>query len=190
MSFETRPLTPENFDDFATVANPNRRANHCWCLSHRLTAAQMRELGDTREEALFALCHRSPSPGVIGYDDGVPVAWCSIAPRSMIPRLESSKLIRRVDDLDVWAIICVVVRSRGFRGKGYLLQVINGAVAYAAEQGAPAVETYPPDTDERIDTTMAFLGTRAIYEKAGFTKIGMTDATGAGHPRCVMRRTL
>ncbi|MDO5619801.1 GNAT family N-acetyltransferase [Kocuria sp.] len=165
MSFEIHPLMPGNFDDFVTVANPSLRVNHCWCLSHRLTAAQMRELGDTREEALLSLCHRNPGPGVIGYDDGVPVAWCSIGPRSMIPRLEASKLIRRVDDVDVWAIICVVVRSSGFRKKGYALQVINGAVTYAAEQGAPAVETYPPDTDERIDTTMAFLGTRAYLRR-------------------------
>lgn len=190
MSFEVRPLTPDNFDDFAVIVNPNRRENHCWCLSHRLGSAQMRELGDTREEALRALCHRSPEPGVIGYDDGDPVAWCSIGPRSEIPRLEQSRLIPRVDDVDVWSIICVVVRSRGYRRNGYALQVIRGAVNYAAALGAPAIETYPPDTDERIDTTMAFLGTRALFEKAGFTKIGMTNAVGAGHPRCIMRKTL
>lgn len=149
----------------------------------------MRELGDTREEALKALCRRQPGPGVIGYDDGEPVAWCSIGPRTQIPLLESSRLIPRIDDVDVWSIICTVVRS-GHRRQGCALAVIEGAVSYAAGLGAPAVETYPPDTDERIDMTMGFLGTRALFEKAGFEKIGMTDAIGAGHPRCVMRRML
>jgi len=38
MSWESYPLTPERFEDFADVINPNRRTNHCWCLSHRLRA--------------------------------------------------------------------------------------------------------------------------------------------------------
>lgn len=71
--WETHPVTPERFDDFADVVNPNRRENHCWCLSHRCTAGEIAELGEGREEAMRALTEAEPQ-GVVTYRDGVPVA--------------------------------------------------------------------------------------------------------------------
>jgi GNAT superfamily N-acetyltransferase len=189
MGFEVRPATPDRVDDFVAVANPNRRATHCWCLSHRLTAPEIAELGGgSREEAFRALCARANPPGVIGYDDGEPVGWCSIGPRAENTRLTRSRLITPIDDLPVWSIVCVVVRG-GRRRRGYTTPLIEGAVAHAAAHGAPAVESYPVDAGSgRIDLTMAFVGTRAMFEKAGFTVAGTTGATASGLPRLVMRR--
>jgi GNAT superfamily N-acetyltransferase len=191
MAFDTRPLTPDRVDDFATVANPNRRPSHCWCLSHRLSAREITELGGGSREAAFrALCARENPPGVIGYDDGEPVGWCSIGPRSENTRLTQSRLIRPLDDVPVWSIICVVIRG-GHRRRGYTTPLINGAVEYAATRGAPAVESYPVDPGSgRIDLTMAFVGTRAMFANAGFEVAGSTDAVASKLPRLVMRRTL
>ena len=191
MVFDTRPVTPDRVDDFVAVVNPNRRASHCWCLSHRLVAREIDELGNGSREAAFrALCGRADPPGVIGYDDGEPVAWCSIEPRSANTRLTRSRLIRPVDDLAVWSIVCVVVRG-GHRRRGYTTPLIEGAVDHAAARGAPAVESYPVDPGSgRIDLTMAFVGTRAMFEKAGFAVVGSTDAVASKLPRLVMRRTL
>ena len=55
--------------------------------THGPPAPQMRELGETREDAMRALAARDVAPGVVGYADGEPVAWCSISPRTEIPRL-------------------------------------------------------------------------------------------------------
>jgi GNAT superfamily N-acetyltransferase len=191
MAFDTRPLTPDRVDDFATVANPNRRPSHCWCLSHRLSAREITELGGGSREAAFrALCARENPPGVIGYDDGEPVGWCSIGPRSENTRLSQSRLIRPLDDVPVWSIICVVIRG-GHRRRGYTTPLINGAVEYAATRGAPAVESYPVDPGSgRIDLTMEFVGTRAMFANAGFEVAGSTDAVASKLPRLVMRRTL
>jgi GNAT superfamily N-acetyltransferase len=173
------------------VANPNRRPSHCWCLSHRLSAREITELGGGSREAAFrALCARENPPGVIGYDDGEPVGWCSIGPRSENTRLSQSRLIRPLDDVPVWSIICVVIRG-GHRRRGYTTPLINGAVEYAATRGAPAVESYPVDPGSgRIDLTMAFVGTRAMFANAGFEVAGSTDAVASKLPRLVMRRTL
>lgn len=45
MTWQTHPVTSDRFADFADVVNRNRRANHCWCLSHRLPAADIEQLG-------------------------------------------------------------------------------------------------------------------------------------------------
>lgn len=123
------------------------------------------------------------------YHDGVPVGWCNIGPRADIPRLDRSTLIRPVDDVAVWSIVCVVVRA-GHRKQGVTGRLIEGAVAYAAENGAPAVEAHPVDPQGRMDTTMAFVGTRSMFEKAGFAVVGATDAKASKMPRLVMRRDL
>ena len=191
MAFETHPVTPDRVDDFVAVVNPNRRASHCWCLSHRLTAGEIAEFGNGSREAAFrALCGRPNPPGVLGYDDGEPVGWCSIGPRAENTRLSRSRLIRPLDDLPVWSIICVVIRG-GRRKRGYTIPLIEGAVAYAAARGAPAVESYPVDPGTaRIDLTMAFVGTRAMFEKVGFEVVGSTAAMASKLPRLVMRRMI
>ena len=189
-TWQTHPVTPDRFEHFADVINPNRRETHCWCLSHRLQAAEIAELGGgSREVAARALCEREHPPGVVTYRDGVPVGWCNIGPRAEIPRLVRSTLIRPVDDVPVWSIICVVVRG-GHRRQGVVGQLIEGAVAWAASQGAPAVEAHPVDPLGRMDTTMAFVGTRSMFERAGFSVVGTTDAVASRLPRLVMRRTL
>ena len=92
-----------------------------------------------------------------------------------------------MDDLPVWSIWCLRVRP-GHRGKGISHGLLEGAVAYARSQGAPAVEGYPVDNQgAKVDLTMAYVGTRALFEKAGFTKAADSDAVSGGFPRVVMR---
>jgi GNAT superfamily N-acetyltransferase len=144
----------------------------------------------SREQAAKMLCEQDQPPGVLTYRDATPVGWCSISPRSQIPRLVQSKKIRPIDDIPVWSIICVVVRS-GHRRKGVTAELLKGAVAWAASQGAPAVEAYPVDPGgERMDLTMAFVGTRAMFENVGFEVIGATDAVASRMTRLIMRRNL
>jgi hypothetical protein len=58
-------------------------------------------------------------------------------------------------------------------------------------RAAPAVEGYPVDNKgQKVDLTMAFVGTRSLFEKVGFTKAADTDSVSGGFPRIVMRRNL
>jgi len=61
-------------------------------------------------------------------------------------------------------------------------------VAHAREQGAAAIEGYPVDNrGEKVDLTMAYVGTRQVFERAGFRKAADTDAISGGFPRVLMR---
>jgi len=185
----TRPATLDRFDDVATMLGPRKpTANVCWCLSHRLDSRTNRELrGEERREHVRSLCAREVAPGVLAYDGDEVVGWSLVAPRAELP-VARSRLIPAVDDLPAWSVICLRVRP-GHRGRGIVSSLIEGAVAYAADHGAPVVEAYPADTGgERMDLTMAFVGTRRWFEAAGFTKVADTRAVAGGFPRVVMRR--
>ncbi len=191
MDIEIEPATGARFDDVATMLGPrNPTSTVCWCLSHRLDSRTNRELvGPARREYVRELTGRPVAPGVLAYDGGEVVGWAAVAPRAQLP-FERSRKIPHVDDLPVWSVWCIRVRP-GHRGRGISHALLRGAVDYAASNGAPAVEGYPADNaGRRIDPTMAFVGTRRLFEEAGFTKAADTDAVAGGFPRVLMRRVL
>ena len=190
MTIEVRPAT--RFADVATMLGPKKNpdASVCWCLSHRVDSRTNRSLaGRERGEYVRRLCRRKVAPGVLAYEGGEVAGWAGIAPRAGLPVSRSTK-IDAVDDLPVWSIFCVRVRP-GFRGRGVSLELVRGAVELARSQGAPGVEAIPVDNGGRkVDLTMAFVGTRGLFERAGFTKVADTESVSDGFPRVVMRLPL
>ncbi len=191
MAIEVVPATADRFDDVAAVLGPkNPTSSVCWCLSHRLDAKTNTSLvGPARGDYVRELCKRPVAPGVLAFEDGEVAGWAAVAPRAELPFARSTK-IPHVDDLPVWSAWCVRVRP-GHRKRGISHALLEGAVAYAREQGAPAVEGYPVDNKgERVDLTRAYVGTRKLFEAAGFTKVADTDAVSGGFPRVLMRIVL
>ncbi|WP_167132736.1 GNAT family N-acetyltransferase [Paramicrobacterium chengjingii] len=189
MAIDVLPAT--NFDDVATLVGPKRPdANVCFCLSYRLQAKEHNQLhGAARGERVRQLCAETPPPGVIAYENDEPIAWAGVHPRADTSFARNRK-IPHVDDLDVWSIWCMRVRP-GHRKQGLVHPLLAGAVAFARENGAPAVEGYPVDNGvKKVDLTMAYVGTRATFEKAGFMKAADTTSVLNGFPRVLMRLDL
>ena len=189
MTIEVRPATI--FDDVATMIGPRRPdANVCWCLSYRIASAENQSLaGTARGERVRQLCQEEPPPGVLAYGSDEVVGWAGVHPRADTT-FATSRKIPHVDDLDVWSVWCLRVRP-GHRGRGISHRLLDGAVAFARDNGAPAIEGYPVDNKgEKVDLTMAYVGTRRLFDKSGFTKVADTDSVLNGFPRVVMRLTL
>lgn len=130
-----------------------------------------------------------PPPGVLAYDGEEVVGWAAVHPRADTTFARNRK-IPRLDDFEVWSLWCVRVRP-GHRGKGIAHSLVAGAVEFARSQGAPAIEGYPVDNDdEKVDLTMAYVGTRKLFERAGFVKAADTESVINGFPRVLMRLDL
>lgn len=168
----------------------NPGSSVCWCLSHRLDSKTNRALiGPARAEYVRQLSAGPVAPGVLAYEAGEVVGWAAVAPRAELPFARSTK-IPHVDELPVWTVWCIRVRP-GHRGKGISHALLAGAVAYARSHGAPAIEGYPVDNQgKKVDTTMAYVGTRALFERAGFSKAADTRSVSGGFPRVLMRLAL
>jgi GNAT superfamily N-acetyltransferase len=190
MTIDVRPA--HDFDGLATMLGPKKpESSVCWCLSWRLSSRENRELlGSDRADLVRQLCARDLAPGVLAYLDGEVVGWAGVAPRAELYPIEHSRKIPHVDDLPVWSLWCMRVRP-GYRKQGVTGALIAGGVDYARASGAPAVESYPVNNKgAHIDQTMAFVGTRTMFERAGFAKVADTDSVSGGVPRIVMRLNL
>jgi GNAT superfamily N-acetyltransferase len=190
MAIEVRPANV--FEDVATMVGPKRPdAQSCWCLSYRLRTSKENQalLGEARRQRVRELVREEPRPGVLAYDGDEVVGWAAIHPRADTS-FATNRRIPHVDDVEVWSLWCVRVRP-GYRGKGITHSLVAGAVEYARAQGAPVVEAYPVDNaGAKVDQTMAYVGTRRIFERAGFVKAAETTSVLNGFPRVLMRLDL
>ncbi len=188
MGIEVRPAT--EFDDVATLVGPKRPdANVCWCLSYRVDNKLNRSLQkQERGEHVKKLMAQGP-PGVLAYDGDEVVGWAAVHPRADTS-FATNRRIPHVDDLDVWSIWCIRVRP-GHRRKGISHHLLSGAVDLARASGAPAVEGYPVDNGgEKVDLTMAYVGTQKLFADAGFTQAAETTSVLNSFPRVLMRLDL
>jgi len=194
-----RPLTAARVDDVKTVTRGTWGAT-CWDLHPRYTAAQQRELGlslggpgtEAKRRAVLAKLarRRKNSAGLVAYEGTEPIGFVSLGPRYDFALVEKSRATPPVDDVAVWVIPCITVR-RGHRGQGVAVAMIRAAVEYAGKHGAPAVEAHPRADGKRVHDDFAFVGTQAMFRKAGFRKVrGILPGLPKGWtPRVTMRAT-
>ncbi len=191
MKVDVRPAAVSRFDDVAVMLGPkNPTSSVCWCLSHRVDSKTNKALvGEARGAYVQKLCHRKIAPGVLAYEGDEVVGWAPERPHRQVVdvRDEPGALERQ---LRPGGDRRVRVRP-GHRGQGIAPQLVEGAAEYARSEGAPTVEGYPVDNGGRkVDLTMAFVGTRSMFETAGFTAVADTRAVAGGFPRILMRRSL
>jgi GNAT superfamily N-acetyltransferase len=165
-------------------------ANVCWCLSYRVPSKENRALvGPARGDLVKRLCREDPAPGVLAYDGDEVVGWAAVHPRADT-NFARNRLIPHVDDTAVWSVWCIRVRP-GHRGQGISPHLLRGAVDFARGHGAPAIEGYPVDNrGQKVDLTMAYVGTKKLFEDAGFTHAADTGSILNGFPRVLMRLDL
>lgn len=179
MRLEVHPVTPERADDLTRFSEAHGKFRYCSCMRWRLTSSEYRR--STKESRIAELDRRARfgAPiGVLAFLDERPVGWCSIGPRDSYAALERFKALARVDDQSVWSTVCFFV-DRQFRRRGVTAALLQGAVQYAASQGAGVVEGYPVEAGPRLYT---YMGSPATFLQAGFK-----DVTPAGRSRTVMR---
>ena len=185
------PATADRFDDIARVLNPSGREQACWCMHWRAPA---KEDVTTRGARLRALTEQEPAPGMLAYLDGGEAGWLGFSVRSAARSLQRSRVLP-VGEPETWpttwVFMCVTVRA-GFRRQGVARALLDAGVDYAAAHGATALEAFPvePEDGRRVPVSAAFVGTVAMFERAGFDRLAPTDATSGRLTRWHMRREI
>jgi GNAT superfamily N-acetyltransferase len=185
------PLTTERFEDLGSLFMQGGDPKWCWCMYYRTRGLSWsNSTAKQNREGLRALAASEPAPGLVAYRDGEAVGWIGMSPRETYSRLESSKVLARVDDRPVWSIVCFVVGAKS-RGQGIASALLNGAIDYARSRGARMLEAYPVATSRgRISAAAAYHGSQTTFEKAGFQLVEVRQWNKSSPERPIMRLEL
>lgn len=163
----------------------------CWCMFWRVRSRDFSTATPAaNRERLRSLVERGPPPGLVALEGDRAIGWVGLAPRPEYRRIEHSRVIPRVEGPVPWSVNCFVV-SRDARGSGVASSLLGAAVDHARAAGAAAVEGYPIDLGGvdggRVRDTSAYVGTRSMFERAGFRIAAETPSRSGGVPRVVAR---
>jgi GNAT superfamily N-acetyltransferase len=181
------PATPERWSDVVDLfERPGPRGGlpftaGCWCQYWHLRGkAYDAGCGDVNRARLEQQVSGGDVPGLLAYADGAAIGWCRLGPRETFERLESSAKLARVDDEDVWSLVCFSVHISA-RGKHVATALLESAIAHAAARGARILEAYPVREGHHVIDS--FTGYIPMFLAAGFEPV-----RDAGRRTIVRRR--
>ncbi len=142
------------------------RSTHSEFMQHR---------GDANKIAFKNVVDSGKVPGILAYAEDQPVGWCAVAQRDTFPRLERSRILKRIDDEPVWSVVCFFV-EKAFRRKGVSVGLLRAAVDYVRKEGGkihatqhssarlihPAVQRGPAFRLESILASTASSGSTSV----------------------------
>ena len=176
--FAVKSVTKDIWADLERLFEGKGGPKYCWCMAWRELEGRTSADSTVRKKALHGRVSKGLPIGLLGYVDGEPVAWCSVAPRETFRRLSENQ-----DDqeADVWSVVCFFVR-RDHRKSGLSGRMLEAAARMAKSSGASVLEGYPVDPDS---PSYRFMGFVDLFQEQGFQPSGR-----AGSRRHVMRLNL
>jgi GNAT superfamily N-acetyltransferase len=171
-SFKYRPVTQEHWSDFEALFGKSGAYGGCWCMWWRSKRSEFEARGNTgNRAAMKELIQSGTVPGILIYDGDQPAAWCSVAPREQYGSLNRSHVLKKIDDLSVWSLVCLFV-AKGYRKQGITRAAIQSAIDYVRSKGGKVIEAYPTlPKEQRLPPVSSFMGLPAMFETEGFVEV-------------------
>ena len=182
-AFQFYPATPERWSDLENLFGRNGANAGCWCMFWRLERALFKRIkGEGNRQILKQVVEADEQPGILAYDGKQAVGWCGISPREKLVALESSRILKRVDDQPVWSITCFFIMKEA-RRQGSMEGLIKAAVKHAKTNGAKIVEAYPIDMQsprlagQTFNSYSGYMGVASAFRALGFESVGEAPET-------------
>jgi ribosomal protein S18 acetylase RimI-like enzyme len=187
------PLTSSTWPALEALFREGGDPRWCWCGYWRMRARDFAaaKVPELRANLRGLAEAADPPPGLVALEGDRAIGWVSVGPRADYERIVRSKVIPTIDDRAVWSIVCFAV-SAGARGRGIAAALLEAAVAFAFENGAPEVEAYPVAVEQglAIDDAAAFSGLLSMFTAAGFEVVAeRASDLSAARRRVVVRRS-
>jgi GNAT superfamily N-acetyltransferase len=176
------PANEASWADLQTVFGTRGPASRCLCQRFKLARRESfasfpaeERAHRLREQTDCGHRESSTTSGLVAYLDGEPVGWCAVEARTAYGGLLRNNRVPWADRMEdktddsVWAVTCLFTRA-GFRKRGVSRALARGAVAFARERGARALEGYPMTT-KNVLLEELHPGTEGVFADAGFTEV-------------------
>jgi GNAT superfamily N-acetyltransferase len=170
--FNFYPVTKESWKDFESLFGEKGACAGCWCMYWRMRRKDYdAQRGSGTKRKMKNLINGEIIPGILAYDNDVPVGWCSVAPREDFPVLENSRVLQRIDDKPVWSVVCFFI-NKDYRRKGLSVELLNAAKKYVKNNGGKILEGYPVEPKAaKSPDVFVWIGLASAFRKAGFKEI-------------------
>ncbi|SBS72128.1 GNAT family N-acetyltransferase [uncultured Microbacterium sp.] len=167
-----KPLTPETFPAWLALAQKHNGVwGGCYCSYFHGDTEQTvkREYdGPTFKQRLV---NEGIAHAALVFDGDDAIAWCEYGSPTELPGIYHRKQYDAGEANPApWRITCFFV-DRDHRRAGVAREALDGALALIAQAGGGEVVSFPNELVPGKRTSSSFLhnGTRAMFEKAGFT---------------------
>ncbi|UCF79591.1 MAG: GNAT family N-acetyltransferase [Candidatus Eiseniibacteriota bacterium] len=172
LALEFRPLSTEEWGHFEKLFGERGACGGCWCMWWRLRQREFEsQKGEGNRRAMKRIVASGRIPGLLAFHRGMPVGWCSLAPREEFVRLEHSRILKPVDDRPVWSVVCFFV-SKDYRRRGVSGRLLEAAVRYVKRRGGKIVEGYAVEPKKvRMPDLFAYHGLSCVFRDAGFKEV-------------------
>jgi GNAT superfamily N-acetyltransferase len=175
MGYTTKEVKPALWPEIKKLFGSNGACGGCWCQAWRTEKGESWSdiKGSVARERLRSGIRNGTTQGILAFDAGVPIGWCTFGPRNTFPRLNRATTLGCNDSSLVWSVPCFFV-SRRYREKGVATLMLNHAILIMKRNEVQIAEAYPskPDKEGRTISAFSWTGTRSLFKKAGFTLAG------------------
>lgn len=181
--YECKPLTDERWGDLEDLFGPKGACGGCWCMNWKVPRKEFDAgKGEVNKKSLRQIVAEGREPGLLAYDGALAVGWMAIEPRSHYPGLERSRILKPLDEEEVWSITCFYTRKE-YRKRGVSRNLIEAAKTYVRGRGGLIIESYPvDDTTGSSPAPFVWTGIASAFREAGFE-----EAARRSEKRPVMR---
>jgi GNAT superfamily N-acetyltransferase len=171
-------LSPSKFADFEHLFGPRGACAGCWCMFWKLPKKDFDILaGEGNLQIQKSLVERGETPGILAYEGEKAIGWIAVEPRSEYPRLARSRVLKPVDQADVWSVTCFFT-ARPHRRQGVTVELLREAVRFVASQGGKIVEGYPVEPKgNNAPAPFVYTGLPGAFLKAGFVEVARFSPT-------------
>jgi GNAT superfamily N-acetyltransferase len=172
-----KPVTASTWKDIETLFESKGAPSYCWCMAWRDFENRQSSTKVQRKKAMHDRVKKRIPVGLLAYEAGEPIGWCSVAPRATLRKMSDGQ---DEEEQGVWSIVCFYV-PRTRRGEGLSEKLLEAAVKLAFKRGAKAIEGYPV---ARTSPSYRYMGFLPLFKKRGFRQTGR-----AGSRRHIVRKT-
>lgn len=183
-----KPLTPETFPAWLALADKHNGVwGGCYCSYFHDSTEQT--VKDDYDRATFKerLVNEGVAHAALVFEGDDAIAWCQYGSPAELPGIYHRRQYDAAETRPApWRITCFFV-DRDHRRSGVAREALEGALGLIASAGGGEVVSFPNELAPGKRTSSSFLhnGTRAMFEKAGFT-----FERHIGTSKTVMRKTV
>jgi len=171
LALSIKPIKRNLWPDLEELFGSNGACGGCWGMHWKLRGKIYEEAkGYETRQMHKAIVDSGVVTGLLAYWHGEVAGWVAVEPRSAYEKLAHSRVLKPVDDQDVWSITCFFV-AKQYRRNGIAVELIKAAVHHVSRMGGRIVEGYPVDAQKDAPAPFVFTGTASAFRQAGFTEV-------------------